>query len=238
MKSFMRIVAFFSLGMLTMLVMVSLHAKQATQQAVHPTMEIVQPTVMTRYQLHSEDHTADVLAIDSLWANYTFYNDTHNGPGMASLFTEDAITHFVWNNHGKLVPTFGINGYQTPDGMNGGGCRLIGRKDVAGYFGYNRAANFGPENLNGLAIPGPSHHVSTNQMVKVDDDGKTAMLTAYWMTTSVATGAAKVGGSGLYRVFLRKTPDGWQIAEFYGIADQPTATTQCDMNGPLPRPQN
>lgn len=91
MKSFVQAIAFVSLGVVATLAAARLHGKQASQQTVHPTKEIVQPTVMTRYQLHSEDHTADVVAIDSLWSNYTFYNDTHNGPGMASLFTEDAV---------------------------------------------------------------------------------------------------------------------------------------------------
>lgn len=215
MKSLVRAVALVSLGVLATLAVARLHAKLAAQQPVHPTKEIVQPTVMTRYQLHSEDHTADVLAIMSLWSNYTFFNDTHNGPGMASLFTEDAVLHFVLNDHGKLVPTGGTNG-----------CRLTGRKDMATFFGFNRTAKLGPENHNGLAVPGPSRHVMTSPMVKVDDDGKTAMLTAYFE-------------GGVYRTFFRKAPDGWQIAEFYIIFDKAHAyTNECDMDGPIPRPQN
>jgi len=216
MKSFVRAVALVSLGVLATLAVARLHAKQAAaQQPVHPTKEIVQPTVMTRYQLHSEDHTADVLAIMSLWSNYTFFNDTHNGPGMASLFTEDAVLHFVLNDHGKLVPTGGTNG-----------CRLTGRKDMATFFGFNRTAKLGPENHNGLAVPGPSRQVMTSPMVKVDDDGNTAMLTAYFE-------------GGVYRTFFRKAPDGWQIAEFYIIFDKAHAyTNECDMDGPIPRPQN
>jgi hypothetical protein len=109
--------------------MAAIHARSTKQpindlieeRGDHPAKDIVQPTVMTRYDLHSEDHTADVVAIESLWSNYAFYNDSHNGPGMESLFAEDAVVHIVWNNHGKLVPTFGINPYETPDGTNGGG---------------------------------------------------------------------------------------------------------------------
>jgi hypothetical protein len=223
MKTFTRVAAYILLGMFIMLATVSLRAQQTDQQvadmiqreANHPSKEIVQQPVMTRYQLHSEDHTAEVLAIDSLWSNYTFYNDTHNGPGIASIFTEDAVLHFAFNDHGKLVPTGNTNG-----------CRLIGRKDFATFFGYNRTANLGPENHNGLALPGPSRHIMTSPMVKVNDDGKTAMLTAYFQ-------------GGVYRTFDRKAPDGWQIAEFYIVFDKvPAYTNQCDMNGPIPRPQN
>ena len=137
MKTFLRVTAYVTLGVFTMLAAVSLQAQQTVtdqqvadmiqREATHPSKEIVQQPVMTRYQLHSEDHTADVLAILSLWSNYTFYNDTHNGPGIASIFTEDAVLHFVFNDRGKLVPT-----------GNGNGCRLIGRKDFATFFGYNR----------------------------------------------------------------------------------------------------
>src|SRR5579863_7213016 len=190
MKDAMRAVGFFAVGMLSMAVLLATTTQESIsayieKSANHPGKDIIQPKVMTRYELHSEDHTADVVAIESLWSNYTFYNDTHNGPGMESLFTDDAVVHIVWNDHGKLVPTFGINPYQTPDGINGGGCLLSTHKDIAQYFGFNRTANLGDENHNGLAISGASHHEVTNKMVKVADDGKTAMLTATWFSMSV-----------------------------------------------------
>jgi hypothetical protein len=226
--------------------MAGLHTRATTHQVAdlieergnHPNKDIIQPTVMTRYELHSEDHTADVVAIDSLWSNYAFYNDSHNGPDMESLFTDDAVVHIVWNDHGKLVPTFGINPYQTPEGMNGGGCVLATHKDIGTYFGFNRTAQLGAENHNGLAISGVSHHEVTNKMVKVNDDGKTAMMTATWFSMSVDTkGATNVNDGGTYRVFFRKMPNGWDIADMYIVTDRPTATTQCDMTGALPRPQ-
>jgi hypothetical protein len=108
----------------------------------HPNpLVIQQPTRLKKHELFSEDHTADVLAIESVFSAYTFANDSHNGPLAASLFTEDAIIHFVWNNHGTLVPTFGINPKQTPDGPLGEGCVLTGPADIAAYFGFNRTAN-------------------------------------------------------------------------------------------------
>jgi hypothetical protein len=242
MKNAMRAMGFIVLGMFSMAVLLANTTKESIsayigKSADQPSKDIIQPQVMTRYELHSEDHTADVVAIESLWSNYAFYNDSHNGPGMESLFTDDAVVHIVWNNHGKLVPTFGINSYQTPDGVNGGGCVLATHKDIAQYFGFNRTAKLGAENRNGLAISGSSHHEVTNKMVKVADDGKTAMLTATWFSMSVDDeGATKVHDGGTYRVFFRKMANGWDIANMFIITDRPTATTQCDMNGSLPRP--
>jgi hypothetical protein len=232
MKSVLLVACGFFLGALAL---VAVYA-QENKPGVHPTKDIVQPTALSRDELFSQDHTGDIVAIESVFSAYTFYNDSHNGPGIASLFTEDAIIHFVWNNHGTLVPEFGINPYQTPDGMNGEGCVLTGRKDFAQYFGYNRDMNNQP-----LAIPYNSHHVATNKMVKVNDDGRTAMLTATWLTVGGGRGGgngAAVGGTGMYRIFFRKTNEGWQISEFYGIGDRPSTTTNCDLHGPLPRPSN
>src|SRR6185436_2139321 len=66
----------------------------------HPQKEVVQFPVLSKEDLFSEDHTADIVAIESVFSAYTFANDSHNGPLAASLFTDDAIIHFVWNNHG------------------------------------------------------------------------------------------------------------------------------------------
>lgn len=74
----------------------------------HPdAANIQQPTVLTKHELFSEDHTSDVLAIEQVWAAYGYYNDSHNGPGIASLFIPNAIVHFVWNNRtlgGRVDP--------------------------------------------------------------------------------------------------------------------------------------
>jgi hypothetical protein len=162
------------------LALATLHAR-VVKKDVHPKKTIVHPTALTKEELFSQDHAIDVLAVESVFSAYTFYNDSHNGPGAASLFTENAVIHFVWNNHGTLVPEFGINPYQTPDGMNGEGCVLTGHQDIAQYFGYSRDVNNQP-----LAIPYTSHHMAVNKMVKVSDGGETAMLTATWMTTGGA----------------------------------------------------
>src|SRR5579885_889370 len=67
----------------------SAQAKDTELQAMHPTEEIVQPRVLSKTDLFSQDHTADIVAIESVWSAYVYYNDSHNGPDVASLFTDD-----------------------------------------------------------------------------------------------------------------------------------------------------
>src|ERR1700752_3286870 len=67
----------------------------------HPNAKRVQqPTLLTKHELFSEDHTADVVAIQSVWAAYVFYNGSSNGPGMASIFTPDGVDQHLFDNLG------------------------------------------------------------------------------------------------------------------------------------------
>jgi hypothetical protein len=211
----------------------------------HPTKDIVQPTRVQKDDLFSSDHTADVLAIEQVWAAYAYYNDTHNGPGMASLFTEDAVSKGGQNYLGN---------WKTSPGA----CRLIGRKQIATFFGYNRTSDLPLEDRDGLPFPATSHHMNTNMLVKVSDDGKTAMLTSTLLYTATSNGGAsrmandgkgsRIADSGSYRNFFRKTDDGWKITERYDIGDPHpnngiTTTDRasgpaCDQDGPIPRPSN
>src|SRR5438128_1444221 len=102
MKMFVRFTAslsFAALALVGLLAQQASHSQPAKPvhplKLPHPTKEIVQPTVLTKHELYSEDHTADAQAVDYVFSAYTFANDTHNGPLAASLFTEDAIIHFV-----------------------------------------------------------------------------------------------------------------------------------------------
>jgi len=219
---------------------VTLHA----QQVVHPTKEIVQPKRLSKEELFSQDHTTDVIAIQQVWAAYAYYNDTHNGPGMASLFTEDGIVHFT----GGVLGNF----------QGGSGCRMTGRKEIATYYGFNRTGELSPEQHDGLTFPASSHHMNTNMLVKVSDDGKTAMLTSTLLYTATSNGGAsrmandgkgsRIADTGTYRNFFRKTPKGWEIAEVYDVGDphansgittsDRTAGPACDQNGPIPRPSS
>lgn len=196
----------------------------------HPNADVIQqPTRLNRHQLFSEDHTADVVAIQQVWAAYTFYNDAADGEGMASLFTEDGVDQHLWNDMPKLVPHYGINPTPTPMGPKGAGCVLRGREEIAWYFGGSRQKEPWP-------WPGRSHHETPSILVKVSDDGKTAMMSApYIIAGRRPDGSSNCCGTGGYRAFFKKMPDGWQIAELYAIQDNPSATDRCDLNGPLPR---
>lgn len=202
----------------------------------HPNpSKIYQPTVLKKHELFSEDHTADVVAIQQVWAAYTFYNDAADGEGMASIFTEDGVDQHLYNDvdSGKLLPHYGIvepgdTSTQTRLGPKGSGCVLRGRKEISWYFGGSRRAEPMP-------WPGHSHHETPSILVKVADDGRTAVMSAPYViaaTNDDGTGRVATGG---YRAFFKKTSEGWLIAELYAIDDHPRVTPRCDNHGPLPR---
>lgn len=199
----------------------------------HPNAAAVQqPTVLTKHQLFSEDHTADVVAVQQVWAAYVFFNDSINGPGVASLFTPDGVDQHLWaDGHGMFIPHFGIvtpadeGKNMTPMGPKGSGCVLHGRAQIAYYFGVKRAPQ-------PIGWPQHSHHETPSILVKVSDDGQTALMSAPAVLVGVdAKGQGHVGSGG-YRAFFKKTPEGWEIAELYAINDRPVITPGCDVNGP------
>lgn len=209
----------------------------------HPNaLKIQQPTVLTKHELFSEDHTADAFAIEQVWAAYCYANDSHNGPLMASLFTPHAIVHFLWvnliqggkvvNSMDAFVPHFGIvapgdeTKRMTPEGQLGSGCVLHGRPQIIQYYGTNRQPV--------LPWPGHSHHETTNMLVKVGDDGKTAVFSAPNIITNVDDKGVVHVSTGGYRAFYEKTPEGWEVVELYGFIDHPSVTKGCDLNGPFP----
>jgi len=197
----------------------------------HPNASVIQqPTRLKKHELYSENHTADVVAIQQVWAAYTYYNDAADGDGMASLFTEDGVDQHLWNDMPKLVPHYGINPTDTAMGPKGAGCILRGRKEISWYFGGSRQKEPWP-------WPGRSHHETPSILVKVSDDGRTAMMSApYIIAGRRPDGSSQCCGTGGYRAFFKKTSQGWLIAELYAIQDNPSTTPRCDLNGPLPRP--
>ena len=123
----------------------SISGATAQQQAgtpfsIQPSLTIEQPTIETKRELYSEDHTADVVAIDQVWSAYVYYNDASDGTGVASLFTPNGVDQHLWNNYGTLVPSFGvgdvpaIDRFGVNEGTNGAGCVLRGRGQIATYF--------------------------------------------------------------------------------------------------------
>jgi hypothetical protein len=202
----------------------------------HPNpLNLQQPTVLTKHQLFSEDHTADVVAIQRVWAAYTFYNDSDNGPGMASLFTPDGVDQHLWDDgKGVLFPHYGIvapgdEGKNiTAEGPKGSGCVLRGRAEISQYFGVNRRP--AP-----IGWPAHGHHETPSILVRVSDDGQTAVMSAPYVIAGVNDKGEGHVATGGYRAFYKKTSEGWEIVELYAIDDHPHVTSQCDVNGPLPR---
>ncbi len=209
-----RVAALIFIGMAAT---ISLHAQLTGE---HPSKEIVQPKRLSKNELFSQDHLLDVVAVQQVWYGYAYYNDTHNGPGMASLFTPDAIVHFVGRDQEQKADRW----------EDEHGCRLTGRKQIATFYGFNRTAALPPEERDGLAFPLRAGHLNTDVLVKISDDGKTAMLTA------VLAGSSAV----IYRNFFRKTSEGWQISEVYDVATVYDigypSFNQCDKDGPIPPP--
>jgi hypothetical protein len=193
---------------------------------------IEEPAVLTKHQLFSEDHTSDVVALQQVWGAYTFYNDSYDGPGIASLFTPDGVDQHLWDDgHGKLIPDFGAVAPQdeghnmTPEGPKGSGCILHGREQISYYFGIKRAP--AP-----IAWPGHMHHETPSILVKVSPDGKTAILSAPDLIVGVNDKGEGHFTTGGKRAFFKKTQEGWEIAELYAINDHPTITQGCDLQGP------
>lgn len=205
----------------------------------HPdAAKIQQPTVLTKHELFSEDHTADIVAVQQVWAAYTFYNDAHDGEGMASLFTPDGVDQHLWDDgQGHLIPHYGIVApgdeakNVTPEGLKGSGCVLHGRSQISEYFG----ASF---QKDPFPWPAHMHHETPSILVKVSDDGQTAVMSAPYVIAGVNDKGEGHVATGGYRAFFKKTAEGWEIAELYAIDDHPRVTNKCDVNGPLPRASN
>jgi hypothetical protein len=77
----------------------------------HPVKGAVKPPRLTRDQLLSTGHADDIVAVQQLFGAYLFYHDTHDGPGVASLFTDDGVLETLYNNGGNTIePNAGPNG--------------------------------------------------------------------------------------------------------------------------------
>lgn len=200
----------------------------------HPDASVIQqPTVLTKHELFSENHTADVVAVQQVWAAYTFYNDSDNGPGMASLFTPDAVDQHLWDDgQGHLTPHYGIvapgdeGKNMTAEGPKGSGCVLHGRAQISYYFGQKRRPD-------PIPWPGHGHHETPSILVKVSDDGQTAVMSAPYVIAGVNDKGEGHVSTGGYRAFFKKTAEGWEIVELYAIDDHPRITPGCDVNGPI-----
>jgi hypothetical protein len=188
---------------------------------------LAQPRMMKKNELITlGSHAQDIIDVQQIWAAYGFFIDSGNGEGAASLYAEDGIIRHFWNNKGaSYEPHGGIGSFKTPYGADRGGeCVVRGRKQIQQYFGGERKTT---------PWPGWGHHTSPNSMVKVSEDGKTAVLTTAMLIASVNEKGEGRLTTGEYRVVFKKSPtDGWLIAEQNNFADRARGNNRCDSNGP------
>jgi hypothetical protein len=223
-------VAFVIAGAVIVRVEASRNLQQAPPSAASDAAEAWahdQPKIMTKQQLFSQDHTADVLAIEQVWAAYGFFIDSGNGPGAASLYTEDAVIQHFWKDKDNTdLPHGGAGSFPTEYiTSRGGPCIVRGRKQIEAYYGRPTV----------MPQPGWGHHTSPNMLVKVSDDGKSAVLSTTLLVFSMNDkGVATIGESGNYRNFFVKSPtEGWLIAKQYNMSEHPRGNERCDANGPI-----
>jgi ketosteroid isomerase-like protein len=209
---------------------VSAQTKKAHAQSVNglpidgPVRTPVELPMLTRDQLVTHGHADDKEEIADLFYAYVFYHDSHNGPGVASLFTDDGILETLRNNGGR---TFEPNA-----GPNGHGCLEYGHDQISEMFGNKP-----------IPFPGHSHNQVTNVMIQVNGD--TATLFANWTTVhsddpnaaksfsnAVAPNTAIVSHNGEYVSDLRRTPDGWRFVHHRAVEDEPAkfGIPVCELN--------
>lgn len=180
---------------------------------------------MTRDMLLSKGHADDIVAVQQLFYAYLFYHDTHDGPGVASLFTKDGVLETLYNNGGNTI--------EPNAGPNGKGCISFGPEQIAQQFGR--------PNSSPLPYPGWSHNSSTDILVKVDGDYAT--LWARWATIrSNLEGIPQIGNTtgrtgithhnGTYVSDAIRTPEGWRFIHHRAIEDTKMkfGTPLCEQN--------
>ena len=96
--------------------------------------------------------TDDIVAIEQVQTHYQFAIDSHDGEGVADLFTPDGVFDVYYNNgDGTITP------------LNGG-CVNTGHDQIKIFIEdvYNTTTP--------LARPGKGHHFITGQVVEVHGD--------------------------------------------------------------------
>jgi hypothetical protein len=169
--------------------------------------------VLTRDQLVTRGHAEDKAEIAALFHAYMLYHDTHNGPGVASLFTSDGALEHLWNNGGKTV--------EPNAGPNGLGCFSPGHDEIVEMFEHD--ANGRP-----LAFSGHSHNQVTNVSVQVYGD----TATLYGNFTTIRSNvpsvdlvaepphSASTSHNGEDVADLRRTSDGWRFIHLRVLEDE------------------
>lgn len=169
--------------------------------------------LMSRDQLVTRGHADDKLEIADLFQAYMFYHDTHNGEGVASLFTPDGAMEHVWNNGGLTIEPTG--------GPNGRGCYSEGRAAILDMY---------TDRPKPISFTAHSHNLVTNVSVQVYGDAAT--LYGHFTTIrsnedgkppiAPAPFTAVVHHNGEDVADLRRTPEGWRFVHLRVLEDQKT----------------
>ena len=185
------------------------------------------PRMLKRNELFSQGHTADVVDIQQVWAVIRVLHRLGERRRRGQPVRRRRGPQALLERQGHQIRAARRRGFVPhPYGMTrGGGCVLRGREEIRKYFGERPAAPW----------PGWTHHTSPNLLVKVNDDGKTAILTTTMLIASVTEKGESRVTTGGYRIMLKKAPEGWLIAEQNNFADRPRGNNRCDENGNLPR---
>ena len=169
--------------------------------------------LLTRDQLVTRGHADDKLEVADLFQAYMFCHDTHNGEGVAGLFTSDGAMEHMWNNGGRTIEPSG--------GPNGRGCYSEGRGAILDMYKDRPAP---------VPYPGLSHNLVTNVAVQVYGDAAT--LYGHFTTIrsneegkppiAPAPFTAVVHHNGEDIADLRHTPEGWRFVHLRVLEDEKT----------------
>jgi ketosteroid isomerase-like protein len=158
----------------------------------------------------------DIVAIEQVQTHYQFAIDSHDGEGVANLFTSDGVFDVFHNNgDGTISP------------ITSGLCVNTGRDQIQDFIQdvYKTTTP--------LAFPAHSHHFITGQVVEVHGDSAT--LKANLVAASIATTGGPLDGvTGEYDNILRRTPDGWKYVRNRVLVDQSPFSLPCGPSGPIP----
>jgi ketosteroid isomerase-like protein len=160
--------------------------------------------------------TDDIVAIEQVQTHYQFAIDSHDGDGVADLFTPDGVFDVYLNNgNGTISP------------LTSGLCVNTGHDQIK-IFIEDVYKTTTP-----LPFPDNGHHFITGQVVEVHGDSAT--LKANLDAGSVATTGGPLNGvTGEYDNILERTPEGWKYVRNRVLVDQKPFSLPCGPNGPIP----
>jgi SnoaL-like protein len=179
---------------------------------LRPVTKPLRLPLVTRDQLVTRGRADDKLEIADLFQAYMFFHDTHNGEGVASLFTPEGAMEHMWNNGGVIEPT---------GGPTGRGCFSEGRAAILDMY---------KDRPTPISFSAHSHNLVTNVSVQVYGD--TATLYGHFTTIrsneegkppiAPAPFTAVVHHNGEDVADLRRTAEGWRFVHLRVLEDEKT----------------